>query len=474
MNNSDLGNDIARLIHTPTISRLKNTPLGQLIYSHWGALLVLFFTSLAYIWISIVKHLWFQTHAFDLAIFAQSSWLLSTLQEPFSTVRMILQPADHFAPTYLLLSLPYSLFDSPIYLLAIQIISALAGAIPVYLIAKDKLDSKLAANLLMVAYLFQIGLIAGLKFDFSTSTLAVGFIAWALYFVHTQKLKPYLIFMILALGCKEDIPLLFGAFSLYFVWKKQWRWFIYTALISIAWYILVVYFILPVVFDQPHQYSKIANPLVGWADKERTIREVFIQNFGLALLNPIGLLFAGANLGMRFLLSGANYWSNNWHYGANIAAPLLISTIYGMHFFITKHKLKMHQSSILIAAAIAITTIWTTGLLSSSVKSIGVSRQSVLGGLEVIPNQASVAAQDSLAPQLSSRKHIYLYPRKDLHCFDGSKNCGKVDYIILSQNLPSWPLTREEVIEHIESLNHDDAYEKIYEDQGTFVFKQAN
>src|SRR5690606_24280573 len=196
---NDLGQDIIKLAYSPKLSRYTDSKICKLLISNWTTLAILFAATLVYFWSSIVKHILFQTHAFDLAIFAQSSWLLSTFQEPYSTIRFILQPADHFAPTYLLLSLPYSIFNSPIYLLSIQIISALVGGIPVYLIAKDVLKSKFAANFLLIAYLLQIGLIAGLRFDFSTTTLAVGFISWALYFVHTKKLKLYLLFLILSL-----------------------------------------------------------------------------------------------------------------------------------------------------------------------------------------------------------------------------------------------------------------------------------
>jgi uncharacterized membrane protein len=63
--------------------------------------LLIFLSAIAiYAWISIFKHLNYQSNAFDLAIFAQTSWLIAHVKDPYSIIRMIFEPADHFGPTY--------------------------------------------------------------------------------------------------------------------------------------------------------------------------------------------------------------------------------------------------------------------------------------------------------------------------------------------------------------------------------------
>ena len=142
---------------TPSLGLQRFKTLLKKYIDHKYAILIFLAATLLYGFISIYKHLDYQSNAFDLAIWSQTSWLISHFQTPYSTVRMLFEPADHFGPTYWLLSIPYGVFNSPIYLLAIQILSVLIGAIPVWLIAKRVLNSEAAANFLLLAYFFQIG-----------------------------------------------------------------------------------------------------------------------------------------------------------------------------------------------------------------------------------------------------------------------------------------------------------------------------
>jgi uncharacterized membrane protein len=91
------------------------------------------------------------------------------------------------------------------------------------------------------------------------------------------------------------------------------------------------------------------------------VRQIFTQNLGFALLDPIGILFAGTNLVTRFLKPSPSYWQNAFHYGANIAAPLSISTAHGIKLFMTKTAINNQTGAILLSFAIATSTIITVG-----------------------------------------------------------------------------------------------------------------
>jgi uncharacterized membrane protein len=469
--------DLNRLIntHLDRISQWMHrqpaveSTLGWLA-ANWPTIAITFSALIIYSFRSIYKHLAYQSHAFDLAIWAQTSWLVSHWMIPYSTVRMLLQPADHFAPTYLLLSLGYGIFNSPLYLLILQILSIFLGGIPVWLIAKNELKSRFAADMMLVAYFFQVGLIEAVSFDFSTTALSVGFISWAIYCWYKGWGKRYILLLVLSLGCKEDIPVLFGFFALYLCYRRQWTWGITTALLSLGWFLAVTHYIIPVLLHNPYQYGSIGGAFSGLPQKEDTLRLTFGQNLGFALLNPIGWVFAGANFATRFLRPVPNLWEYVWHYGANIAAPLTISTIFGIKWLSRHISLPDRGVAMIFSGSVAVATILLSPSFTAPVKSLPYNRHDIDAALQSIPSQASVSAQDPLAPHLSDRKDIYLFPNTLTHCSQPS--CPPVEYIALAQQLDSWPLTPDQINEEINKYQHDPHYELASHRAGVYIFKR--
>ena len=86
----------------------------------------------------------FGTFGFDLGIYDQGIWLLSRAKDPFVTIRG-LELFGHHANVFLLLLVPfYWLGAGPIFLLVVQVLAQASGAIAVFLLARDLLQSKWA------------------------------------------------------------------------------------------------------------------------------------------------------------------------------------------------------------------------------------------------------------------------------------------------------------------------------------------
>lgn len=122
---------------------------------------------------SSVRHILFQSAAWDLAIFDQAVYLISLGQAPLSSFTGFHMLGDHGALILYPLALLYKIFPSVYWLLAVQALSLGAGGTMVWLLAKQRGLTDRSALLAMAIYclyplVFNINL-----FDFHPEVIAV-------------------------------------------------------------------------------------------------------------------------------------------------------------------------------------------------------------------------------------------------------------------------------------------------------------
>ena len=91
--------------------------------------------------------------------------------------------SDHFSPVYLLLMPFYLLFPQPATLLVLQTLALAAGALPIYLLAREKLAPGFTRIGWVLAYFLFLPLAFINLFDFHELTFAVLPLGLSLYFV---------------------------------------------------------------------------------------------------------------------------------------------------------------------------------------------------------------------------------------------------------------------------------------------------
>lgn len=426
---------------------LRNGPVALLVFTS---------ATLLYLYLSVGKYLSYNAYALDLGLFAQSSWLISHFKVPYSTLIGRNQFADHFSPVYIVLSLGYRFFNSPIYLLVLQITSVVLGGIPVYLICRSVLKSTGVASLLTIAYFLQIGLISAINFDFHLATLSVGFISWTLYFWYTKRKRLYLVLLVLSLLVKEDVSILFIFFSVYLFLRKDKQLAITTVSLSLFWYLTYTKLIIPHFLGKDYYLSQIdvVAMFSGLGEKSKTVIKTFGQNLGLSLLSPLSWFFSTPNLLSRFLSPAANRWSTDWHYGANLAAPLSIATIFGLAKFRNDRVIET------LSVFILLSTVFISWPIRPSFKPRYIDSYTLDKVVNLIPSNASVSAQDVFVPHLANREKIYLFPTNP-----------DADYVILAKNLPSFPLDEDGFREKLKEMYANTKYVARYYD-GVVVFNR--
>ena len=81
--------------------------------------------------------------------------------------------------------------------------------------------------------------------------------------------------------------------------------------------------------------------------------------------------------------------------------------------------------------------------------------------LKIIPATAAVSAQTTLAPHLSNREKIYLFPE-----------ILDAEFIIVDSRLNTYPLNKDELVNKISVLKKSDEWKLIHFDKSLFIFKK--
>ena len=186
------------------IPPVRSRPLGLLI----GAWAV------AYSLLYAMEHSQLLTNGFDLSVFDYALW--STLhgtpgQVPFLGHSLF---AEHFMPTLLAVLPVYALWQSPATLLILQLTFIAVAAVVLYGLAIRKLPAP-AAIALTAAFLFSRRTHSGLEAWFHVEALEPLLIFGMVWAAGERRWRWYWACVLLALGCKEDVPVYLGLFGAY-------------------------------------------------------------------------------------------------------------------------------------------------------------------------------------------------------------------------------------------------------------------
>ncbi|MDJ0600886.1 MAG: DUF2079 domain-containing protein [Crocosphaera sp.] len=229
------------------LSYLKSSPILILI----GISLVILFIC------SSLKHILFQSTAWDLAIFDQAVYLISQEKTPISSFLNIHILGDHAAFIFYPLSLFYKIYPSVYWLLLIQAFSLSFAALPVYYLSQYNSLNQLKSLTLSLVYLlypliFNINL-----FDFHPDVIAVSSILWAILAAFWNNLGLFVLAIIITLSCKSvlSLTIIFMGLWLFCFQKKQKLGCIAIAL-GVSWFIISTRLIIPIFSDNTANISR--------------------------------------------------------------------------------------------------------------------------------------------------------------------------------------------------------------------------
>ncbi len=459
---------------------MKKNPNSTLVAVHilcgiLIAMFAIFFSALA-----VQQHRAFQTNALDLGNVDQAlwntahgRWLHFTLMAPLQS-RLVL----HVEPIlWLFVPLYWLKLGGPEILLIFQATIVALGAWPLYQLALIELAPKSfqewhgetakAVSLLQkiillifpLAYLLLPTLEAAVLYDFHAVTLAPTFILYAYLALARRHDRNFIIFAILTMACKEDMPLLVALIGVYIgLSQRRWRLAGLTIGLSALWFCGAVFII------QPHFASggnihlsryawlghspldkiqtMITRPQVifdqVWvqADLPHYLFNLFLPTAFLGLFSPLTLLPIVPSLAVNLLSSNPFMWRlEDFHYGAPFAPFIIIATIHTLArlnktlnitqdnrsatsldvaLLVKKHPLTPYSLLLTSYFLLLITSLtyhhyrgFTPLARPFNWPEISPHQQQLADLLTTIPADIPLFAQSNLAPHLTHRQIIY-------------------------------------------------------------------
>jgi uncharacterized membrane protein len=418
-----------------------------------GLLIVLyiaFFSALA-----VARHEAFETLAFDLGNYDQAVWntihgrLLRYTNVEGVTTRL----AHHVEPILLPVSLFYLLYENPKTLLVLQTVVIALGACPIYLLAREKLRSEFGGIVFALAYLLFPALESANLFDFHAVTLAPTFILCAFYFLEKRMHLWSFIFAILAMSCKEDIPLLVAMMGVYvFLLRRERKFGALIVSVALVWFYIAFYIIIP--YANPGGKSQYLVYYEHWGDNPAEMAlavfrpsfwnliltrdnlvylvKLFLPLAFLSLFNLPTFLIALPSLAIN-RLSTAQLMGRleMFHYSVPIVPFTILSAIGGAGFLIQRFGKRVPKGpdslSYLLSGLVLVCSLGYHRYRGFSPLSVHFRwpvttehHRLAQELIDQIPPTANVSAQLNLNPHVSHRQKLHIFP-----------NVGKAEYIFL-------------------------------------------
>ncbi|MEZ0091702.1 DUF2079 domain-containing protein [Streptacidiphilus sp. EB129] len=370
---------------------------------------------------------------FDLGIFDQAVRGYAGLGSPLSALKgaEFNLLGDHFSPVLALLAPAYRVFPHAETLLVAQALLLALSAVPVTRAAIAVVGT-VGGTMLGAAYGLSFGLQYAAAFDFHEVAFAVPLVAMSVAALSRNEERAAVCWALPLLLVKEDQGLLLAAVGVY-VWCRGRRPLGAGAvLLAVASTVLLTTVVIPAFnLDGTYAYSGMGaatggdplSRLLLPATKEHTVLLLLAPTLFLALRSPLVLL-AVLPLAARFWVLSPAYWGIGYHYDAELMPILFLAMADGLRR--AKHADRRAWTLRVVpgipAAALAVAlaaTLWLpVGDLAAQLTAPA-APAAARGALDVsaarrvlalIPDGASVAAANRLAPQLTDRCTVSLFP----------------------------------------------------------------
>jgi len=449
---------------------------------------------------SIMRHLSSKLGDPDLSIFGQGFYTALKFGMPFFNT---FEGGSHFAyhnsPIFYLLLPFYAIYPSIITLNILQSLALGLGAVPLFLIARDKLGEKNALFFSILYLLYHP--LHGINYDqFNELSFAVTPLFFALYFFLKRRFLPFWVCIILTLMCKEDaafVVIFWGIYGIVlgFLEKKNFSLLATNSIIMIAigtgYLYLSLYIIIPH-FSHVHNYgyfserygylgSNLPSIMANIILQPITIIKVLLQKerllYFLEMFLPLafipffspGLLFMTIPVFLINLLSQVAFMYNTGsRYNAYLIPFIFGATVLALEKILScakyddREKVRKKIFSIMF-----ILTILCSLLINNTPLRIGFKvpmitehQKKILFLTKTIPRDASVSTQVDILQHLCHRIHAYAsyYP--------GS------DYIFVDET-SKWHREYSHWEEKLQNILNENNYEKIYDEDGIKIYRLA-
>jgi uncharacterized membrane protein len=406
--------------------RIKSASVWETITALMIAVVGFYFAAL-----SVEMHRSLATSAYDFGLYDQGIWLLSRFQNPFVTLMGRNLFGDHTSFILLFLVPVYWIIGSTSTLFVIQALAIVAGAVPIYLFTRNRLDSEAMATVFVAAYLIHPATVWVALENFHPDSFLGVFIAIALYAAFESKWRMYIIAVLLAMSVKEDVSLILIPLGIWVAWRKNSKLGLFTAITSFWYSVVAVFGIQRGINGVPFRngwripFGGLSGSIKTlFTDPMAMLRYLVSDSrpyYVLQLVAPVALGFIvfPEVAAIAVLVIFTNIFSNFWyqyhieyHYSFVVVPVLVIGTAFALGRL--RKNLRRTVVSICALSTLSCAYLWAPlPGARTQVAYNGSSNPAVIAArvaMSKIPDDAVVSAYHPLTAHLARRKRIYVFP----------------------------------------------------------------
>jgi len=161
----------------------------------------------------------------------------------------------HFVPYIYVIALPFTLWPYAETIIWTNFILMMSSVIPMYKLSLACNDDKRFGLFMVCLLLFYPTFQYIVLYEFEMLRFGIPIILWMLYFWQTKKLKPYYLFVLLAVFVREEVGLTIFMFGVYLLLiEKERKAGLITALIGASAFGVITQIIMPSLRDGSYQH----------------------------------------------------------------------------------------------------------------------------------------------------------------------------------------------------------------------------
>ena len=455
--------------------------------------------------ICFVNHYNFRTYALDLGVYTRALYDYAHFRMNYCEVFILAREnmlCAHFDLLLMLFSPLYWLFGN-ITLLVVQLVAIHIGAYGVYRLSQISGLNKKTSTLVSLVFLSSFGIFAAVAYDYHSNAVATCLVPWFILFLKEEKFLKASIAFVLILVAKENMALwlFFVCIGFWFLYKgkNHRKAIILFAIISLCFFATVVFIIMPALSLTP-SYDHFEFHVLGNCYKEaflyiikhplKAFLLLFQNHLPDAALNNIkaetwvfwfisgGFLFFYRPVFLWMLIpvmlqkmyhDDPTKWSVAQQYNIEFA-PLVAFCLIEI-IKTRRQKPQIWLSFIIWGLCLGVTIRLCDNTISFVDKTrirfyqadhykSDFNKADVRILFDKIPGNATVSAESIFVPHLIDRKMVYQYPI-----------VKEAQYILLSKDTHSYPLSKKEMLNAIDSLCSSTKWRHISLNNNLYLFE---
>ena len=415
--------------------------------------------------ISVELHRGLNTSAYDFGLYDQGIWLLSRFESPFVTLMGRNLFGDHTSFILLLLVPFYWFISSSSFLFIVQSMMIAAGAIPVFLYTRRRLESEIAASIFALVYLIHPATVwIGVE-NFHPDSFLGLFVGFALYAALERRWRLLFVALLLSLSVKEDVALVMIPLGIWLAFRQSRKVGWTTAGISLWYMIMAIFGIQKGINGVPFRNSWRI-PFGGvqglfktsFSEPAKLVAHLLSESrpfYLLQMMLPFTFIFFAFPevAAISTFVIGLNLLSTFWyqfhveyHYSFVVVPVFVFGTVYA----IGRIPQKFRQW---LVGACLVSSLFSAFMWSplpgarTELKYNGSSHPMVIAAQEAlskVPESAIVSAYHPLTAQLARRERIYAFPvpfKRALYGLDAFAEgdvlpfVDEIEFVVLPTNM---------------------------------------